>query len=133
MIRSLILLVAGLFGVAGIAARSFEAHGINALADISAPRLNDFSSGTEMLLFHALALLALSCRPNANSMVNFLTAATLAVGTLLFAAPLLTYGVTGSRDFIVLTPIGGVLMIAGWVSLAVCGAIGLLKRSPEAP
>lgn len=133
MIRSLTSLISGLFGAAGIAARAFEAHGLAALSDMSAPRLNDFNAGTEILLFHALALLALSSRPIAESRFNLLTACALAIGTLLFAGPLLTFGLTGSRALVMLTPIGGVLMIAGWIAIAVCGALNLLRPPRETP
>lgn len=128
MTKSALVFAAGLLGAVAIGARAFEAHGLVALPGISEPRLRDFSSGTEMLLIHAPSLLALAgvadYVPRAARFAGIL----FTLGVILFAAPLLHYGVSGERALMALTPIGGAALILGWLLIAAGGALCLTKK-----
>jgi uncharacterized membrane protein YgdD (TMEM256/DUF423 family) len=128
-----LILAAGIFGALGIAARAFEAHGLVTLHGIDAPRIRDFSSGTEMLLLHALALLGAGALARTMPRTAMIAGIGFAVGPLLFAAPLIAYGLTGARTAMFVTPVGGSLMILAWIALAVGGALSrpLLQRFGE--
>jgi uncharacterized membrane protein YgdD (TMEM256/DUF423 family) len=129
MRKSLLVLFAGLFGVIGIAARAFEAHGLTAIAGISQPRIRDFSSGTEMVLLHALALLGLAALADTVPRISQWAGVLFIAGAVLFCTPLMIYGLIDSRAIVMLAPFGGIAMIAGWAVLAVGGGLGLLKKS----
>ena len=128
MTKSALILAAGILGAVGIAARAFEAHGIIVLPGISQPRMTDFASGTEMILMHALAMLALAGVADYVPRVARYVGILFTIGVALFAGPLLHYGVTGVRSFMMLTPIGGVSLILGWLLIAVGGALRLLRK-----
>lgn len=127
MNRLVLIALAGLFGAIGIAARAYEAHGILSLPDISEPRLRNFSAGTEILLLHALALLGIAGLASALPRASLWLGLLLAAGTLLFAAPLLSFALTGARSLIALTPVGGMMLIAGWAGLALFAVIGIAR------
>lgn len=128
-----LILAAGVFGAIGIAARAFEAHGLPTLSGIDAARIRDFSSGTEMLLLHALALLGVGALARTMPRTAMIAGIGFVLGPLLFAAPLITYGVSGVRAAMFVTPVGGSLMILAWIALAVGGALSrpLLQRFGE--
>lgn len=65
-------------------------------------------------MWHAIALVALAAAlPRAG-----VPAALLALGTLLFSGSLYGMALTGARWLGPVTPIGGLLMIAGWLAVA---------------
>lgn len=108
--------VAAALGGLGVAAGAFGAHG---LAGKVPPRqLEVFEVAVRYQLLHAAALLALaalaSARP-APGLDRVGKAWTAGVGV--FSGSLYAYALTGIRRFGMITPIGGVLMIAGWALL----------------
>jgi len=129
MTKSALIFAGGVLGAVGIAARAFEAHGITMLADITQPQLTDFAAATEIVLIHALAILAVAgiadYVPRAARYCGIL----FTLGVILFAAPLFHYGLTGTRSAMMLTPVGGVSLIAGWLVVAVGGALRLIRKS----
>ena len=111
-------LLAGL----GVALGAFGAH---ALRD----RLGQTESGwwqtaLSYQMWHALALLAIGL---AGERRLALPAWLLGLGAAIFSGTLYLMALTGLRWLGAVTPIGGLLMIAGWVSLA---AIALRKPAP---
>ena len=128
MTKSALVLAGGILGATGIAARAFEAHGIVMLPNISQPRMTDFASGTEMILMHSLAMLALAGIADYVPRVARTSGILFTLGVVLFAGPLLHYGLTGVRSVMTLTPLGGVSLILGWILIAVGGALRLLRK-----
>lgn len=115
-----VLLTGILFGVLAIILGAFGAHGLRDI--IGSDKLQTFETGIKYQMYHALFLLVLG---NLNSVshqtkkwVYFL----ITIGVLLFSFSiylLATNSLTGI-DFTVigiLTPIGGVLLILGWLIL----------------
>ena len=126
------LTIAALNGFIAVAAGAFGAHGLEGRVDARA--LAAFETGARYHMFHALALLAvawlasLGGAPASTLAASTLTASTLTaisaagwafvLGIVLFSGSLYYYGLTESRALVMLTPLGGLAFLAGWVRLA---------------
>ncbi len=111
--RRPILLSAALFGGLAVAFGAFGAH---VLRDTLEPvRLGWWNTAVQYQMWHALALLGLgvSSLPRRS-----LTALLLGSGIILFSGTLYVMALTGMRWLGAVTPIGGLLLIGGWLSLA---------------
>ena len=100
--------LAGLCGALAIAAYAGAAHGGE----------NHLGAIAPLLLGHAPALLVLSLIIP-NSRVANIGAALLAAGLVLFCGDLFMRDMTGDRLFPLAAPIGGSLMILGWLVVGV--------------
>jgi len=108
-----ILLAGAILAALGVALGAFGAH---ALRDtLSAQRLGWWQTGVQYQMWHAVALVALAAvpLPRIGPAVVLLSA-----GTVLFSGSLYAMALTDVRGLGILTPVGGLLMIAGWVLLA---------------
>jgi uncharacterized membrane protein YgdD (TMEM256/DUF423 family) len=102
------------------------AFGAHFLSDVlSAEALKSFEVGVRYQFFHGLALLFLSLSPNSKKAI-LRTALLFVMGTLLFSISIYLlslstmYGDTGLPALLgPVTPIGGVLLLLGWVNLLV--------------
>lgn len=104
----LLIFIAGLLGAAGVVMAAGAAHG--GPAQLLAP-------ASAMCLVHAPALLALDSRRPRPAMFT-LASALLGGGTLLFAGDLAMRASEARSLFPLAAPIGGTLLILGWVSVA---------------
>lgn len=102
---------------------AFGAHLLSEM--LSADALQSFEVGVRYQFFHGMALLFLSLTPNPQKFINR-TALLFMVGTLLFSTSIYLlslstmYGDTGLPAILgPVTPIGGLLLIIGWVNLLV--------------
>lgn len=81
--------------------------------------LNDFKTGAEYQMYHSLALIAVGImaeRRN-SSVVNF-AALAFVIGIVLFSGSLYILTLTGVTRWGMVTPLGGVAFLIGWVALA---------------
>lgn len=109
------LRLGAVLGALGVAAGAFGAH---ALAErLDAQDLQTFEVAVRYQLFGAVALCALAALPPGDRRVAC-AARLLSAGTIVFSGTLLLLVATGARWLGAITPIGGVLMIAGWIVLA---------------
>jgi uncharacterized membrane protein YgdD (TMEM256/DUF423 family) len=108
----------------GVALGAFAAHG---LADRLEPRLLEvFRTGAQYQMYHALALLAVglweaqsaSTRAGVNPLAPALAAVCFVLGTLFFSGSLYALALTGQRWLGMITPLGGLLFLAGWAAFA---------------
>jgi uncharacterized membrane protein YgdD (TMEM256/DUF423 family) len=111
-------------GFVTVALGAFGAHG---LRDIVTPeRLGIWATATDYLGLHALAILAcglwLLLRPG-DRLVHR-GAATFVAGILLFSGSLFALVLTDQRAIGMITPVGGLLLLAGW-ALLVAAARGV--------
>ncbi|MDI5985176.1 DUF423 domain-containing protein [Halomonas sp. M4R5S39] len=108
-----------LSGALVVMAGAFGAH---ALEGQLAPRLAAaFETGVRYQAWHTLALLAvLAWRASTPLAGQRLAMGLWAAGTLLFSGSLYAMALSGVRGLGMITPLGGVLMIAGWLALAGC-------------
>lgn len=95
----------------GVALGAFATHGLKATLDPSL--LANFETGVRYQMYAALALLALGTQP-AQKRAPML----LLMGAVIFSGTLYILALTGIKWLGAVTPIGGVLMIAGFVLAA---------------
>ncbi len=115
----------GISGLLTVGLGAFGAHGLK--GKISESLLSAFQTGTHYQMFHTLALLVLVVLLNQLSVVPkaFIFSANFWVaGIVLFSGSLYCLALGGPSWFGPITPIGGLLLMAGWVSLAI-GALQL--------
>lgn len=105
-------LIGGLCGAAGVALSAYAAHAGG----------GNVATAAQMLLFHAPAFLALGLLP-ATRLHGF-AIAILAAGLALFAGDLLARFFADTRLFPMAAPTGGVMLIAGWLTVAATGLTG---------
>ncbi|MDN3522971.1 DUF423 domain-containing protein [Halomonas ramblicola] len=108
---------AALSGALVVIAGAFGAH---ALEGQLAPRLAAaFETGVRYQAWHTLALLAvLAWRASVPLAGQRLALGLWAAGMLLFSGSLYALALTGTGSLGMITPLGGVLLIGGWLALA---------------
>jgi len=109
--------IAGITGAIGVALGAFGAHGLEGLVEDT--RLETWQTASRYHLVHALALLAVAAHPRQPTPAGALFLA----GILFFSGSLyalvLAEAAGGSARWLgAVTPLGGVLFIAGWLFLA---------------
>ena len=106
-----------------VAAGAFGAHALR--ARLPADLLAVFETGARYQMYHALALLAVAWASNHRPGTPFRAAGFLFIGgTLLFSGSLYLLALTGARWLGAITPLGGLLFLAGWAALAIGVAKG---------
>jgi len=109
-----------LLGALAVLAGAFAAHALRGRLAPEALTLVDTASRYQLL--HALALVATGLlhltRP---SLATRLSAASFAAGTLFFCGSLYALAFGAPRALGMIAPIGGVLLVSGWLALAVSG------------
>ncbi|MGB3502310.1 MAG: DUF423 domain-containing protein [Mesorhizobium sp.] len=98
-----------LIGAAGVATAAAAAHAGG----------GNLGTASTMLLVHAPAFLAVGLTAPATRRPVDLAAVLLLVGVVIFCGDLLARHYLGSRLFPYSAPIGGSLMIAGWIAVAI--------------
>ncbi len=121
------LALAALNGLMAVAAGAFGAHAV------SDPQAKEWlRTGAQYQLAHAVAglacygLLRLSIGP--ASWAGWL----FAFGALIFGGSLYLMALTGARMLGAVTPIGGVLLLAGWAVLIWAALAGMAAQPPQA-
>lgn len=113
------LLTGALLGLLGVALGAFGAH---ALKDIltTMGRLDTYELAVRYQFYHTFALLAVGLLQH-NTVSKYLKMASIFFlsGTVLFSGSLYLLCFTGTTAFAMVTPFGGVMLIFGWVFLAV--------------
>ena len=127
MNRTLTLL-ASVAGFLGVAFGAFGAHGVKGLLE-NAPdavaRLGWWETGAKYHLLHALAIgLAAVLAAQVDGAAPRVAGWLFAAGILVFSGSLYAMTLTNLRVLGAVTPIGGLLFLAGWVLLGV-GALSL--------
>lgn len=119
-------LVSGaVLGGVAVALGSFGAHSLKATLEANGQAAN-WETAVRYAVFHALALLAVGVlwgMPQAAGARGWLTVAGWAflVGTLIFSGCLCVLALSGIRWLGAIVPIGGVLFLVGWATLAMAG------------
>lgn len=110
------LLLASFFGLTGVLLGAFGAHALKKV--LTEQQLVSWEVGVRYQLVHALALLGVALLLQHGLAVKpalWLFGA----GTLLFSGSiyLLSFGVGSGTTLVFVTPLGGVLLMAGWGTL----------------
>ncbi|HEY9825356.1 MAG TPA: DUF423 domain-containing protein [Stenomitos sp.] len=113
------LSIAALLGALSIAIGAFAAHGLRHTLDAHA--LGLIETATRYQMYHALALLGVGILAKIQQPVPWpLTLAGLAFifGMLGFSGSLYALSASGPPVLGLVTPIGGVFLLVGWIALA---------------
>jgi uncharacterized membrane protein YgdD (TMEM256/DUF423 family) len=106
-----------LSGFLAVLAGAFGAHALR--ARLAPEMLQAFETGARYQMFHALALLYLGMAIERGRRPGLRAAGWLfTIGTVLFSGSLYALALSGVRVFGMVTPIGGVCFLLGWLALA---------------
>ena len=118
MTARLLLQLACLLGGLGVAIGAFGAHSLRAFLEKTG-RFDTFETAVRYQFYHVLALLAIgilwAVRPELRALGT--TGWLWLGGILVFSGSLYALCFTGITKLGAVAPVGGVLLIAGWVSL----------------
>ena len=113
------LVVAALLGGLAVALGAFGAHGLKARFPADDPMLANWETAARYQMYHALALLAVALLVAKNgSRLLHMAGLSMTIGTLIFSGCLYVMVLTGQRRLGAVVPLGGVLLIVGWILLA---------------
>ena len=117
------LLIGGLLGFLGVAFGAFGAHALR--ARLSADMLAVFETGVRYHMYHTFAVLIVAAAIGHIGSARLLTAAGwfFTAGIVLFSGSLYALALSGVGILGAVTPIGGLLFLLGWASLAVFALI----------
>jgi len=123
--------IGALLGGLAVAAGAFGAHGLREKLD--ARSLEVFETAAKYQMYHALALLAVGGLAMTGRGGAPLTVAgwSFLVGILIFSGTLYGLSISGIRWLGMITPIGGLAMIVGWIALAIAAGGGAKGMGPE--
>jgi uncharacterized membrane protein YgdD (TMEM256/DUF423 family) len=123
------LALAAAFGFLGVALGAFGAHALR--ARIPPERLATFETGARYLLVHAPALFAVEWFRAAgpDQVSESVAGVCFVVGIVLFSGSLIALAVTGVRRWGAVTPIGGLVLLAGWAALLIAALTAPLRFS----
>lgn len=115
MLRSFLLLAA-FFGFTGVALGAFAAHGLK--GRLTSEYLAIFHTGVLYQLVHALALLGVAVLATqlTGRLVGW-AGGLFALGIVLFSGSLYLLTLTGISKLGMITPIGGLALLGGWLCL----------------
>lgn len=109
-----------IFALLGVAAGAFGAHALR--ARVPADLLAVFETAARYQMYHALALLAVALlAARAPSGAARAAGWLFTAGIVVFSGSLYALALSGVRVLGVITPIGGVCFLAGWIALAAAG------------
>ena len=103
-------IIAATMGALGVAHGAFGAHGLKVV--LSPEMLETYRTGVFYHLIHAVMLLALSLNAKYNFSLSFYFTF---AGIILFSFSLYVYTLSGIKIFAMITPIGGICLIFGWL------------------
>lgn len=104
------IIISAISGFTAVAIGAFGAHGLK--ESLSTEMLDVYKTGVLYQLVHSVVLLVLSLYPAIKSklpLIFFL------LGIILFSFSLYIYSVTGVLAFAMITPVGGICFLIGWL------------------
>lgn len=118
MLTSALLTTLGaLSGFTAVALGAFGAHALK--RRLTTERLATFEVGVRYQIYHALAIFAASWIASATgSSLAFVSGWLFLGGSVLFSGSLYGLAATGAKGLGAITPIGGVVLLMGWLCLA---------------
>lgn len=120
-----ILVVAALLGATAVMSGAFGAHALQSLLDERATGWYQTAvtyHSTHALALLAVGILALLAQDGKGSSLLLTSGICLIAGTIVFSGSLYAMAFTGITKLGMITPIGGALLILGWLFLAMGAA-----------
>ncbi|MFZ1321293.1 MAG: DUF423 domain-containing protein [Ignavibacteria bacterium] len=110
------IVTGGVFGFLGVALGAFGAHGLK--AHLTPEMIEIFKTGVLYQLIHSVVILAVGL---AGINKFYKSAFIFSIGIILFSFSLYIYSVTSITFFALITPIGGLAFLIGWLFLIIAG------------
>ncbi|UOR11177.1 DUF423 domain-containing protein [Halobacillus amylolyticus] len=112
----LFLILGVLNGFLSVALGAFGAHGLE--GKVSEKGLSQWSKAVDYQMFHTMALLVTGLLMS-KIQTGMMTSAGwfFFIGILLFSGSLYIYAPTGIKTFAMITPLGGLSFLIGWILL----------------
>lgn len=107
--------IASISGTLAVVLGAFGAHGLR--ARVTAEQLASWNTATQYHLLHSVALLALALYAAQSGREIRLPASLWTLGMLLFCGSIYLLVLTSQRWLGPITPVGGLLLIGGWLAL----------------
>ena len=118
MTKNQIFISATILAGLGVALGAVGAHAFKDLL-IQNARTETYETAVRYQLFHALALFAVGVLPEKKNGLITWVAMLFLSGSILFSGSLFMLSFTAVKWVVFVTPVGGVLMIAGWILLLI--------------
>ena len=120
-----LLFIGALSAAIAVALGAFGAHGLRSV--LTPDMLAVFETGVRYQMYHALALVALGLAGSARlGRLANVAGGLFVVGSVGFSGSLYLLTLAGTKGIGLVTPLGGVLLLVGWLVLAVAA----LKAAP---
>jgi uncharacterized membrane protein YgdD (TMEM256/DUF423 family) len=117
-LNRVLLTLAGALGFSAVTLGAFGAHGLR--ERLSPPMLEVYRTGVLYHLVHALVVLAVALAADRLRRPR-LIASLFAGGIAIFSGTLYLLAITGRGWLGAVTPVGGLLLLAGWAAVLVEG------------
>lgn len=110
------IVIGGIFGFTAVALGAFGAHSLRDV--LSEEMLDIFKTGVLYHLIHSVIITSIGLfgNPKYNLAGWFLS-----VGIILFSGSLYVYSISTIKIFVMITPIGGISFLAGWLLIIISG------------
>ncbi len=118
MNQKITLLTGAILGMLGVGLGAFGAHALKNLLTQNG-RLETFELAVRYQFYHTLAILIVGILMDkfSGSTIQW-TPLLMLIGIVLFSGSLYVYSLTNIKAFAMVTPIGGLFLLAGWAMLA---------------
>ena len=117
------IVIGALNAFVAVALGAFAAHGLR--GSVPEADLAIFQTGAHYHIVHSLALVAVGLLAAHRASWRITAAGGLFfAGSILFSGSLYYLGITGSRALVMVTPVGGLAFLLGWLMVALA-ALGL--------
>jgi uncharacterized membrane protein YgdD (TMEM256/DUF423 family) len=107
-----------IFAALGVAAGAFGAHALDGI--LTEQMLETFETACRYQMYHSFALIAISLAGKlfgaGNNSAFWLSGVFFLAGIILFSGSLFAYALSGQQWIAAVTPLGGLFLLAGWVS-----------------
>ena len=111
-----LILISGITGFSAVALGAFGAHGLKNV--LTEHLLETYKTGVLYHLIHSVVLLSIALAGKNNFLKSFWF---FFAGIILFSFSLYIYSVTQITAFAIITPIGGISLLLGWLFIIIEG------------
>ncbi|MBS1487607.1 MAG: DUF423 domain-containing protein [Bacteroidetes bacterium] len=118
MKKQSILIAGALLGGLAVGLGAFGAHALKNLL-LENGRTDTYELAVRYHFYHALALLLIGTLAQENNKRFSYASLFILTGVVLFSGSLYLFALTNITTFAMVTPIGGLLLLGGWITFAI--------------